>query len=134
MISGDEFLGFIEETRENIRTSLRGWLNREPSHVHYLQDNARVHTARVVRNYIILRAPFRTIDFPARSPDLNVIENEWGNMSNHVIRDRHFINADHAFQELSTAWDDLDQDYLQNLVCSMPERIQRIIEMVGDLH
>ena len=42
----------------------------------YQQDNSRIHTAKVVKEWMT-KAQFPVIDWPARSPDLNIMENIW---------------------------------------------------------
>lgn len=47
-------------------------------YVNFVQDNSGVHRSRIVRNWLAAQPNIRTLDWPAKSPDLNVIENIWG--------------------------------------------------------
>ena len=50
-----------------------------------MQDNARPHVARCVQQYLE-EVPIQTLVWPARSPDLNPIENVWDIMGRNVRR------------------------------------------------
>jgi len=52
----------------------------------FQQDNSRIHTARIVKNWMA-SANFPVIEWPARSPDLNIMENIW-KMLEDIIYDR----------------------------------------------
>ena len=45
----------------------------------FMQDNAPQHTAKAVMSYLSGR-PYEVMEWPPRSPDLNPIENLWGEM------------------------------------------------------
>jgi hypothetical protein len=52
-----------------------------PEGIIYLcQDNCRVHTCRVVEEWLATQEDIVRLPWPAKSPDLNPIENLWGLM------------------------------------------------------
>lgn len=95
------------------------------------QDNARPHVAQPTREYLHLTG-IRTVDPPAISPDLNVIEHAWDNLKRRV---RSHNPAHQSLRELKEViveeWDNIPQEEHQNLVFSLPRRLNDVIRVRG---
>lgn len=95
----------------------------------FQHDNAPVHTARNVQTWLD-EHDVQVIQWPAQSPDLNVIENVWGMLQNRVMRDRPSTKLE-LIQCLFRAWGDITPDYLHKLFSSMPRRVRHVIRSRG---
>ena len=104
----------------------------------FMQDNAPVHTARIVRSALQnMGAPVMV--WPPYSPDLNPIENLWALMKAEIYK--LYPELEHAEDTVATlanlveaakeAWHEIDSTVLYNLSITMPHRVQAIIEADG---
>ena len=96
-----------------------------------LKDNCGPHRAKAVRKYmeelIITR-----MDWPAQSPDLNPIENVWGQMKSEFrMRRRHPKDKDECWLQIKALWDELPLSYFYKLIGSMADRITEVIAKNG---
>lgn len=97
----------------------------------FMDDNAPVHRAAAVRRWLEER-DITTLDWPARSPDLNPIENVWG-----IIKSRinGYERRPASLEELDMAvrreWLALQPEILENLYASMPLRLAQCIRAQG---
>ncbi len=72
------------------------------------------------------------MDWPARSPDLNPIENVWGMLARKVYEGgRQNSNTKELKQQIENSWYDLDVGFLQKLIKSMSTRIFNMIRSNG---
>lgn len=100
--------------------------------INFVQDNATIHTARIVRNWFNNnRANLNVIPWPAKCADLNPVENLWGLMvqkwSNRNERTREAL-IDHCH----TVWESFrGTDICQKLIGSMRNRLQAVIDNNG---
>lgn len=96
-----------------------------------MDDNATCHRSRAV-NLFKSEAGIRTISWPARSPDLNPIENVWSLLKRNVRRSlQHHFDLNDLQSLLQREWARLDQQTINRLIDSMPARIGRVIELRG---
>jgi len=96
-----------------------------------MHDNARPHVATLVSEYLESHG-IETMDWPARSPDLNPIEHAWDMLGRRIQRRQ---PAPTTVRELEVAlveeWESIPQDSFRNLIQSMPRRLQECIQARG---
>ena len=118
---------YIDILKENLTESLRKCgLGRN---FVFQQDNDPKHTAKKTKSYFRSRR-IKPIEWPPQSPDLNPIENLWAILDYNVVKDN-VTNKDNYFAALQKAWEEINPQHLQNLVESMPKRLQLVIEARG---
>ncbi|KAF0703156.1 hypothetical protein AaE_015517 [Aphanomyces astaci] len=93
----------------------------------FQQDNASIHVSRFTRAHIE-QSGIGLMDWPAKSPDLNPIENAWGQLSWLVYQGgRQFSTVDELKAQIRVSWEQLRGSYLQNLVEGMPTRMAQVV-------
>lgn len=96
-----------------------------------MQDNARPHAAAQVQHYCE-EVGIRTMNWPARSPDLNPIEHVWDNLKRAVYARNPSPTTVAALRTaLSEEWDNIPQDLLKTLIKSMRNRLESVIRARG---
>ena len=100
---------------------------------YFQQDNCSVHKAEIVMRY--LEANVKVLSFPARSPDLNIIENVWKMIQDIVYRERQFENKGQLKLAIIRAIEiikDEKQNEISNLYASMQNRMNQVILFKGN--
>nr|KAG5705938.1 hypothetical protein BaRGS_010828 [Batillaria attramentaria] len=96
-----------------------------------MDNNARPHRARIVDQYLEEES-MELMEWPARSPDLNPIEHVW-DMIGRAVRAR--VNPLRTLAQLGQAlqqeWDQIPQQTIRSLICSMRRRCQAVISARG---
>lgn len=100
--------------------------------IRVVEDNSAVHRARIVRDWYDDHPEVERFNWPAKSPDLNVIENFWSKMGEGwtpVARER----REGLCRRVHAAWEELREkpEYSLALVNSMPRRIQKVLDEEG---
>ena len=98
----------------------------------FMDDNAPPHRSRVAQAFKT-QSGIRSIDWPARSPDLNPIENLWSWMKMNVrkqIRPGDTLNRLELV--LRQSWLSIPQQSIDNLIEGMPKRLRETIESHGN--
>lgn len=97
----------------------------------FQQDNAPIHTARIVKNWI-QEQNVELLQWPPYSPDLNLIENVWGWLVRKVYESgRQFEDRESLIAAIKLAWREISLDYIKRLYDSMPDRIYEVIMNKG---
>lgn len=98
----------------------------------FQQDNAAMHTSYHTRAWFAAHPEVTCLDWPVKSPDLNVIENVWAklvwNWPNGGFANRHEI-----YLEAEERWNELrGSEYISKLYDSMPKRLNEVINNGGN--
>lgn len=93
------------------------------------QDNDPKHMSNYAKDFLS-GAGIRVIEWPAQSPDLNPIENLWTQLKRQVrASDRR--DEGRMLDIIMKEWEQLDMNYLQTLVRSIPKRLREVIANKG---
>lgn len=103
------------------RAMNRGWI--------FQHDNDPKHTAKSVKNWLVQKK-IKVMEWPAQSPDLNPIENLWGEVER-KLRGQKFKKPDDLFQAVDQAWHSIPEAFIEKLIESMPRRCQAILKAKG---
>jgi transposase len=98
----------------------------------FLQDRASCHRAKFTVKWL-KKKRIEMILNPAKSPDLNPIENAWSWMAHSVYSDRDaYQNVDELKAAIYQAWEKMPQEYIDRLIDSLPTRMRECIERKGE--
>jgi transposase len=97
----------------------------------YMHDNARPHTAGIVRDYLH-EVNIAQMEWPSVSPDINPIEHVW-DMLGRRVRSR--VPAPMTLDDLRGAlleeWETIPQNAISHLVEGMPRRMEAVVQARG---
>ena len=70
--------------------------------------------------------------WPAKSPDLNPIENLWGILARHLYKNgRQYNSITELTAAIKESWDSIPDETLKNLVNSMQKRFIMVLQKKG---
>lgn len=99
----------------------------------FVQDNCPVHTSQATTNWLE-EHNITLLDWPAYSPDINVIENVWGIMKQRIRKMAHqpSTRAD-LFAAMQRLWTTLMSNnvWRHSLIRSMPRRVLKLRQARG---
>ena len=96
-----------------------------------MHDNARANTARIVSD-VLNEVEINVMDWPARSPDLNPIENVWDILQKRVSRRVDVPETVHELRvHLQEEWYSIPQADIARLIGSVEGRLQEVIQAGG---
>ena len=99
----------------------------------FQQDHSPIHTAKIVKNWLIGHH-LEVLDWPACSPDVNPIENIWGDMKRQLSLRNDIHNVNDLRNALFMIWNEYSHErqyVVRNAFLSMPRRIQHLINSNG---
>ncbi|OWZ20081.1 Transposase, partial [Phytophthora megakarya] len=97
----------------------------------FQHDNASIHTAKVAKCYLKDQG-VDVMWWPAKSPDLNPIENLWGMLARAVYENgKQYDTKEELVNAIKKAWEAIPLLKLKNLVASMKKRCMEVYRLEG---
>lgn len=110
---------------------VRLWRGAFGDYFLFMQDNAPPHTSRVAKNFFETEG-VTVLEWPSCSPDLNPIEHLWDRIKRKIrARQNNPGNAEQLIQAALEEWANVTEEEINNLIESMPRRIQACINARG---
>lgn len=121
---------YIDVLKEYVLAS-RDWYDMDPETFIFQQDNASVHTARIVKTFFV-KSKLTVMEWPANSPDLNPIENLWSYLKHELGKYKESPRTmDELWDRVQEVWTKIPVDYIQKLYESMPRRMAEVVRSRG---
>ena len=126
--------GSSQAKRKRKTTILVRQLLPNMSNYIFQQDGAPAHHAKVTQEWckLNLQSFWQKGIWPGNSPDLNPIENLWAILKSRVDEMEMCTNIEMLEKTVKLAWSEISPEILDNLISSMPKRIQKCLELSGD--
>ena len=98
----------------------------------FQQDNASIHVSSASKQWFTAKK-IDLLDWPAKSPDLNIIENVWSLLAKDVYdNSRQFDNISQLKEAIEKAWGRLSVEKLKKLYDSCHRRMISVIQRKGN--
>jgi hypothetical protein len=99
----------------------------------FMQDNASIHRSHSTRAWL-QDHNVRVLPWPARSPDMNPIENMWGMLARLVYASgKQYSNVEELKTAITAKWAEIGAEYRRGLYNSMHSRMEKVIEAGGKI-
>lgn len=95
-----------------------------------LEDGAPPHRAKLTSRWYADHDISKIQDFPASSPDLNIIENVWALLGDKVAS-RPAATLDELWTVIQDEWKNLDLKIIKKIIQSMPARLDAVLKSHG---
>jgi transposase len=121
---------YIDILEKNLLPLVRNKFNNR--NYSFQDDNAPVHTAKAVQDWIKENRIKILEDWPSQSPDLNPIEHLWHELETRLRkRTIHPKKVSELEEALKEEWSKIPYERLGKLIESMPKRIEACISSNG---
>ena len=94
------------------------------------QDGAPLHTSISTSKFLKAKKIKVLQDWPAQSPDMNIIEHVWGRMKEEAWKTKP-KNLDELWEACKTAFFAIPDDFINKLYESLPNRMDAVLQAHG---
>ena len=99
--------------------------------VYVVKDGAPVHRCATAKNFRESNQ-ICSLSHPPQSPDMNPIEHVWKRLKTNINKhSKHPQNAAELENMIMEAWKEIDQDFINSLISSMPRCVKALVDAKG---
>jgi hypothetical protein len=96
-----------------------------------MEDGATGHKAKLSASFLAQSKIDKIPNWPPQSPDLNPIENVWKVLKTNIQELYHPKLVNEMKEALKQAWEDFPREVLLDILASMPNQMQAVIDACG---
>ena len=123
------YTDLLKSAFENDLENIKFYNNKK---LRFQQDNAPIHCSKHTRNWLKSQNNIKILKWPAKSPDLNPIENLWGYLTLKVYEGKKQYSSKKELENaIIKEWENIDLIMLKNLVNDMEIRTQKVVLIQG---
>ena len=121
---------YVEILQENLVPSIDG-MGLDPGNVIFQQDNDPKHTSRCAQRHL-QGTGFEVMRWPPQSPDLNPIENVWGELKRRLAdHDDPPSGVRELWERVKKQWANIPASVCRTQVDNMPARMKAVLKARG---
>lgn len=122
-----------EKYREMLESKVLGTLNaRYGQEYVFQQDNASIHVSKAMKQFFIDKN-IDLLPWPARSPDLNIIENVWAELCRYIYDGKPINSLLELRNRIQEASVHINTEYIQKLYASFNTRVSDCLKAGGNI-
>jgi hypothetical protein len=106
------------------------------SNFFFQEDNCAIHKSRQVKEFMS-KSKINVIEWPSKSPDINMVEDIWSMISNHVYDGEQFQYKADLIKKVTSCIHDINQykrHLIKNLYASYRKRLIDVVVKKGNLY